>query len=76
MGHSLPTPAVDFIIIIVKGIYSESTEKSKTTCTFEIIDTLGVTDNYSKDTMPMKQNHKPQLYGHLPACKITHIKNV
>ena len=51
----MPTPAVDFIIIIVKGIYSESTEKSKTTCTFEIIDTLGITDNYSKDTMPMKQ---------------------
>lgn len=51
----MPTPAVDFIIIIVKGIYSESTEKSQTTCTFEIIDTLGVTDNYSKDTMPMEQ---------------------
>ena len=30
-GHSVATPALDFIIIIRKGIYLESTEKSKTT---------------------------------------------
>lgn len=40
--HSVSTPALDLIIIITKGIYLESTEKSKT-CTSEILHILGIT---------------------------------
>lgn len=41
--HSVSTPALDFIIIITKRIYLESTEKSKTTCPSEILHILGIT---------------------------------
>lgn len=73
--HSVATPALDFTIIIRKGIYLESTEKSKTTCTSEILHILGIT--VILKTVPVKQ--KITNFNHTDTClllRLTQIRNI